>query len=626
MLLADETTDHSLSTSHTFFTVITVVHNDVWALSKTIKSVAMQSFKDFQYVIIDGRSTDNTASLISFWEDSGLVAEYVSEPDTGVYDAMNKGVRFAHGEYVCFMNAGDVFSTTNELLYAYDTLHQDPSSDGLLGWGGLKDQIWSSWHVESDSIRMSSLGFCHQALYLKCEWLQRVSFDARPQMTDSDTRQLADCISQGARIKIALRVMANRSASDGLSANLELSKISISETIVSGYENISTKEADAIISFRRNCESPDSMFELLTKIKHRARYDLAIMILDTLFLKQSKTLSEEVVQRLIQVSSRALGETDSSALPAIWRLKDAQSKKLQLLNKNRRSRDRLHSENLELQKTLLNDGYLSPTNAESGEYVISFTTFPQRVNSLHLVLQSLVSQTLPPKELFLVVGRDEFRNEWAFPKEVLNFREQGLTIVFVEKTSHQYDKFLHNMTLNSSLPFVIIDDDVIYPPKAMQRLMQYNNQYADCVIANRCHRMLMDEHHELLPYSHWQTEVTPDEPSDALFATGAGGVLFPKGFFTNCASMETMLALCPYADDVWLKTMALLSGFQVKSTDAMDQKDWKLDYTPDMREFALHEGNVDFGLNDIQLSKALNWLEAQGVDWKRKMRHTELTG
>jgi hypothetical protein len=92
-------------------------------------------------------------------------------------------------------------------------------------------------------------------------------------------------------------------------------------------------------------------------------------------------------------------------------------------------------------------------------------------------------------------------------------------------------------------------------------------------------------------------------------------VLYPKGFFEHCASDKTIMALCPYADDIWLKVMSLSMGVEVKSTQhSLDS--WKLGYTPDMNEFALHEGNVGFGLNDIQIKKALRWLEQQNVDWR----------
>jgi len=92
--------------------IITINYNNEEGLKKTIKSVESQSYQDFEFIIIDGKSTDNSVELI---EKCSCVAKWVSEEDTGVYNAMNKGVRMSQGEYLIFMNSGDVFYDNNVL-------------------------------------------------------------------------------------------------------------------------------------------------------------------------------------------------------------------------------------------------------------------------------------------------------------------------------------------------------------------------------------------------------------------------------------------------------------------------------------------------------------------------------
>lgn len=88
--------------------VITVNYNNDIGLKKTIDSVINQSFTDYEFIIIDGGSNDNSKSIIA--EHESKITYWVSEPDKGVYSAMNKGILKATGEYIIFMNSGDIFN------------------------------------------------------------------------------------------------------------------------------------------------------------------------------------------------------------------------------------------------------------------------------------------------------------------------------------------------------------------------------------------------------------------------------------------------------------------------------------------------------------------------------------
>ena len=93
--------------------IITVNLNNKEGLQKTIDSVISQTFKDFEWIVIDGGSTDGSKELIEKYADH--ISYWVSEPDKGIYNAMNKGIRVARGEYVEFLNSGDIFFDNNTL-------------------------------------------------------------------------------------------------------------------------------------------------------------------------------------------------------------------------------------------------------------------------------------------------------------------------------------------------------------------------------------------------------------------------------------------------------------------------------------------------------------------------------
>lgn len=101
-----------------FFSIITVVLNAKLDLIKTIDSLRKQSFKNFELIIIDGGSTDGTLDIIKKNQD--IIKYWISEKDEGIYDAMNKGLKFSSGEYIGMINAGDLYTENAlKLIHQY---------------------------------------------------------------------------------------------------------------------------------------------------------------------------------------------------------------------------------------------------------------------------------------------------------------------------------------------------------------------------------------------------------------------------------------------------------------------------------------------------------------------------
>ena len=111
--------------------IITINFNDVSGLEKTIQSVINQTYKDFEYIVIDGASTDGSVEVIKKYSDK--LTHWVSEPDTGIYNAMNKGTSMASGEYCLFLNSGDFLAADDvlEKVFCYN-FSEDIVSCGLI--------------------------------------------------------------------------------------------------------------------------------------------------------------------------------------------------------------------------------------------------------------------------------------------------------------------------------------------------------------------------------------------------------------------------------------------------------------------------------------------------------------
>ena len=150
--------------------IITVVFNNVRDIERTMRSVLNQTYTNIEYIIIDGASTDGTLELIDKYKDR--ITKVISEKDNGIYDAMNKGLTMATGEYVLFMNSGDE-------IYARDTVEKvfdsAPDADIYYGETEMFDENWRSLgqrrHKSPEKLSFTSFKYgmsvSHQAIYIR---------------------------------------------------------------------------------------------------------------------------------------------------------------------------------------------------------------------------------------------------------------------------------------------------------------------------------------------------------------------------------------------------------------------------------------------------------------------------
>jgi glycosyltransferase involved in cell wall biosynthesis len=153
--------------------IITVVKNDVANIEETLKSCISQSGIEKEYIVVDGLSEDGTCEVINKYIHS--ISLYVSESDKGIYDAMNKGAKYATGDWIIFINSGDVFSGDNSL--ALLDLNSKQSYSVIAGAWAERGAEHKVYQVRN-SIRYS-MPTSHQALLIKTELVKKFYFDIR---------------------------------------------------------------------------------------------------------------------------------------------------------------------------------------------------------------------------------------------------------------------------------------------------------------------------------------------------------------------------------------------------------------------------------------------------------------
>ena len=194
-----------------FFSIITVCFNAQHVIERTIKSVKSQCYREFEHIIIDGVSTDETMKTLQRYrqEVSDYEVNVISEPDKGIYDAMNKGLRLAKGNYVVFLNAGDklhnkmvlhnikllIGQSTQDVGVIYGNTVIVNDDGDVLGNRHLTPPEHLSWR----SFKRGML-VCHQSFYVRRDICQEYDLRYRYSadvdwcikvMKKAETKQLA---------------------------------------------------------------------------------------------------------------------------------------------------------------------------------------------------------------------------------------------------------------------------------------------------------------------------------------------------------------------------------------------------------------------------------------------------
>ncbi|MBR4625247.1 MAG: glycosyltransferase [Alphaproteobacteria bacterium] len=159
------------------FTIITVCLNIASTIKRTCESIVHQPFQDFQGIVVDGASTDGTLDILK--EYSSRINILISEPDKGIYNAMNKGIKHATGEYINFMNGGDEFYNNNVLENVF--LNKTFKGDIIYGdeykIKNGESYLFKNWETITEDILFNRYGITHQSSFTKTIILKKYGFN-----------------------------------------------------------------------------------------------------------------------------------------------------------------------------------------------------------------------------------------------------------------------------------------------------------------------------------------------------------------------------------------------------------------------------------------------------------------
>ncbi|MBR4454848.1 MAG: glycosyltransferase [Solobacterium sp.] len=209
------------------FSVITVCYNAEAVIEPTIQSVLNQEYVPYEYLILDGASADRTVSIAeryrSAFEAKGIAYTVASEKDTGIYNAMNKGIRLASGDFISFLNAGDTYLPS--ALSDVNAFYAEEPFD--LTYGGLNyinpDGSVTVKMSRIDRFPISSRHWNHPSMFLRREIYQKYFFDETYRYY-ADFHLYTRLRKTDIRIRVIPKIITNFPA-DGISTDTRLSSV-----------------------------------------------------------------------------------------------------------------------------------------------------------------------------------------------------------------------------------------------------------------------------------------------------------------------------------------------------------------------------------------------------------------
>lgn len=157
--------------------VVTINRNNADGLEKTILSVINQTYDNIEYIIIDGASTDSSVDIIKKYEKH--ISYWVSEPDAGIYDAMNKSIEKAAGEWINFMNSGDIFANNNVLENIFTPNHTEILNADIIYGNTIQIIPNIAFLVKAGNINTidQDKPFCHQSAFVRTDVHKKYLFN-----------------------------------------------------------------------------------------------------------------------------------------------------------------------------------------------------------------------------------------------------------------------------------------------------------------------------------------------------------------------------------------------------------------------------------------------------------------
>lgn len=242
--------------------------------------------------------------------------------------------------------------------------------------------------------------------------------------------------------------------------------------------------------------------------------------------------------------------------------------------------------------------------------IVTLTSFPERINEVHLVITTLLNQTLKPDKIILWLAEDEFPNkEKDLPQNLLNLQKYGLTIKWCENLK-SYKKIIPALLEYPEDILVTADDDLFYPKDWLELLYNSYTRNPNFIHCHRMKEISIKKEGQNSTVKYLTANVDFQDENKTYIATSGAGILFPPhSLYKENTHSELFLEFAPQGDDLWLSAMAELNDTKIKLADGHINQ---LYYINPFRDYELVNAKTLFstnklGLNDTQIQSIIEY-------------------
>lgn len=236
--------------------------------------------------------------------------------------------------------------------------------------------------------------------------------------------------------------------------------------------------------------------------------------------------------------------------------------------------------------------------------IVSFTSYPKRINTVYKVLDSIINQTILPDKIILYLSSSEFEGFGELPN-LECYEKYGFEIHWHEENLKSHKKWFYVFQEYKNDIVITIDDDILYNKNMLENLLKYHKQFPNCVVGRHVNIITCNENGTIAAYENWcgLCGEYVGMPRMDMEAVGNAGILYPTYLLDNTEifKKEIFMEKCPYADDIWLKIMEVYNGIPT----VLAEKRWNDIMLEEHQKSCLFETHNKDGGNDKQLEELL---------------------
>lgn len=494
--------------------IITVNYNNAKGLQRTLESVNFQTCKNFEHIIIDGASSDNSLEIISQCADETINRRYVSEPDLGIYNAMNKGIKISKGDYCLFLNSGDILANDRVVE---DVYLNDLDCDIVAGNSvELLENNSENLVIPPDVIFASFLilnYLPHQATFIRRDLFEKIHGYDESFKVVSDWLFFIESILVHHATYRHLNLFVACCDNEGISSNPD------------------------------NCKLMESEFNRGLKITMPLFYN------DYLELRSFRKLQNNKFSKLENPLFIKCFSKSRTLLLRVGYFRVKKRVKELLFFRKILYEDKLRKQKVEKQIYKLPYNCLINNNSHN-DIIVSLTSYGKRTfDSVPYAIFSLFQQTTLPNRIVLYLDKENW-NEQNIPSLLKRLKLSGLEIRFC-KDIRSFKKLIPALSDFPNNPIITVDDDFYYNSHLIEWLVKSYNKSDKKTIFGSWACIPERQKGKFIPYSKWRDCKYGNNASEySLFA--GNGTLYPPHIFDGEIKKEDIfMRLCPLADDIW---------------------------------------------------------------------------